>query len=57
MYGVALGPAIGWLYEGVDAVTKRNASTLQIIWNALEQFPGETSRLGSHARPAPTPDT
>ena len=41
MYGVALGPAIGWLYEGVDAVTKRNASTLQIIWNALEQFPGD----------------
>lgn len=40
MYGVALGPAIGWLYEGVDSVTKRNASTLQIIWNALEQFPG-----------------
>lgn len=28
MYGVALGPAIGWLYEGVDAVVKRNAATL-----------------------------
>jgi aryl-alcohol dehydrogenase-like predicted oxidoreductase len=41
MYGVALGPAIGWLYEGVDAVTKRNASTIQIIWNALEQYPGD----------------
>ncbi len=41
MYGVALGPAIGWLYEAVDAVTKRNAATLQIIWNALEQFPGD----------------
>jgi aryl-alcohol dehydrogenase-like predicted oxidoreductase len=41
MYGVALGPAIGWLYEGIDSVTKRNASTLQIIWNALEQFPGD----------------
>jgi aryl-alcohol dehydrogenase-like predicted oxidoreductase len=41
MYGVALGPAIGWLYEAVDAVTKRNASTLQIIWNALEQYPGD----------------
>jgi aryl-alcohol dehydrogenase-like predicted oxidoreductase len=40
MYGVALGPAIGWLYEGVDAVKKRNVATLQVIWNALEQFPG-----------------
>ncbi|HVR46976.1 MAG TPA: aldo/keto reductase [Candidatus Binatia bacterium] len=40
MYGVALGPAIGWLYEGVDAVRKRNVASLQIIWNILEQFPG-----------------
>lgn len=40
MYGVALGPAIGWLYEGVDAVEKRNAPSLQIIWNILEQYPG-----------------
>ncbi|HEY1976822.1 MAG TPA: aldo/keto reductase [Candidatus Baltobacteraceae bacterium] len=41
MYGVALGPAIGWLYEGVDAVEKRNAASLQIIWNILEQHPGD----------------
>lgn len=41
MYGVALGPAIGWLYEGVDAVVKRNVPSLQIIWNMLEQFPGD----------------
>ncbi len=40
MYGVALGPAIGWLYEGVDAVRVRNVATLQIIWNMLEQYPG-----------------
>jgi aryl-alcohol dehydrogenase-like predicted oxidoreductase len=40
MYGVALGPAIGWLYEGVDAVKQRNTATLQIIWNILEQYPG-----------------
>jgi aryl-alcohol dehydrogenase-like predicted oxidoreductase len=39
-YGVALGPAIGWLYEGVDAIVKRNCPSLQIIWNILEQFPG-----------------
>ena len=41
MYGVALGPAIGWLYEGVDAVVERNVASLQIIWNALEQYPGD----------------
>ncbi|MGB8519427.1 MAG: aldo/keto reductase [Candidatus Tumulicola sp.] len=41
MYGVALGPAIGWLYEGVDAIRKRNVASLQIIWNALERYPGD----------------
>ncbi len=41
MYGVALGPAIGWLYEGVDAVRERNVASLQIIWNMLEQYPGD----------------
>ncbi|MEO6913845.1 MAG: aldo/keto reductase [Candidatus Baltobacteraceae bacterium] len=40
LYGVALGPAIGWLYEGVDAVKRRNVASMQIIWNVLEQFPG-----------------
>jgi aryl-alcohol dehydrogenase-like predicted oxidoreductase len=39
-YGVALGPAIGWLYEALDAVRKRNVPSLQIIWNMLEQYPG-----------------
>ena len=39
-YGVALGPAIGWLYEGVDAARKRNVTNIQMIWNMLEQFPG-----------------
>jgi aryl-alcohol dehydrogenase-like predicted oxidoreductase len=39
-YGVALGPAIGWLYEGVEAVRRHNAASLQIIWNMLEQYPG-----------------
>ena len=41
MYGVALGPAIGWLYEGIDAVRNRNVASLQIIWNILEQYPGD----------------
>jgi aryl-alcohol dehydrogenase-like predicted oxidoreductase len=41
MYGVALGPAIGWLYEGVEAIERRNVASLQIIWNMLEQYPGD----------------
>jgi aryl-alcohol dehydrogenase-like predicted oxidoreductase len=40
MYGIALGPAIGWLYEGVNAVRTRDVASLQIIWNMLEQYPG-----------------
>jgi aryl-alcohol dehydrogenase-like predicted oxidoreductase len=51
IYGVALGPAIGWLYEGVDAVRARNAQSLQIIWNMLEQYPGnEQIRAADDAR-------
>ncbi|MBV8724369.1 MAG: aldo/keto reductase, partial [Candidatus Eremiobacteraeota bacterium] len=39
-WGVALGPAIGWLWEGVEAA-RRNAPVVQMIWNMLEQFPGD----------------
>ena len=39
-YGVALGPAIGWLYEGIDAIEQRNVTSLQMIWNIFEQSPG-----------------
>jgi aryl-alcohol dehydrogenase-like predicted oxidoreductase len=38
--GVALGPAIGWLAEGVEAIRRRNPSILQHIYNYLEQYPG-----------------
>jgi aryl-alcohol dehydrogenase-like predicted oxidoreductase len=38
-WGVALGPAIGWLYEGVEAA-ERNVASIQMIQNILEQFPG-----------------
>jgi aryl-alcohol dehydrogenase-like predicted oxidoreductase len=54
MYGVALGPAIGWLYEGVDAVRKRNVASLQIIWNALEQYPGKEQVDAAYASGADT---
>jgi len=39
-WGVALGPAIGWLWEGIEAA-RRNAPMVQMIWNMLEQYPGD----------------
>lgn len=39
-YGVALGPAIGWLYEGVNAIRERDITSVQHIYNMLEQHPG-----------------
>ena len=39
-WGVALGPAIGWLWEGIEAA-RINAPVVQMIWNMLEQFPGD----------------
>jgi aryl-alcohol dehydrogenase-like predicted oxidoreductase len=39
-YGVALGPKIGWLEEGVRAMRERNIAGLQMIYNLLEQDPG-----------------
>ena len=40
--GVALGPAIGWLDEGVSALEERGADVVQIIYNALEWIRGAT---------------
>ncbi len=39
-YGVALGPAIGWMYEGINAVRERDLTSVQHIYNMLEQHPG-----------------
>jgi aryl-alcohol dehydrogenase-like predicted oxidoreductase len=39
-WGVSLGPAIGWLWEGIEAA-RRNAPMVQMIWNMLEPFPGD----------------
>jgi aryl-alcohol dehydrogenase-like predicted oxidoreductase len=39
-YGVALGPAIGWLYEGVNCIREREITSVQHIYNMLEQYPG-----------------
>jgi aryl-alcohol dehydrogenase-like predicted oxidoreductase len=39
-YGIALGPKIGWLEEGVRAMRERDVSGVQMIYNLLEQDPG-----------------
>ena len=39
-YGVAVGPANGWLWEGIGAMRHRDIASLQIIHNVLEQHPG-----------------
>jgi aryl-alcohol dehydrogenase-like predicted oxidoreductase len=39
-YGVALGPAIGWLFEGVNCIRERDITSVQHIYNMLEQHPG-----------------
>ena len=39
-YGVALGPAIGGTLDGAAMMEQRAMTSLQIIYNALEQEPG-----------------
>jgi aryl-alcohol dehydrogenase-like predicted oxidoreductase len=39
-YGIALGPAIGWLYEGMNCIREREITSVQHIYNMLEQHPG-----------------
>ena len=39
-YGIALGPAIGWLYEGANCIRERDITSIQHIYNMLEQHPG-----------------
>lgn len=41
-FGVALGPAIGWLGEGVMTIRRRRPTVVQHIYNLLEQHPGQT---------------
>ncbi len=40
--GVALGPAIGWVQEGLHAARQRPIASLQTVFNILEQEPGLT---------------
>ena len=39
-YGVALGPAIGWREEGLEAIARRGIASVQTVYNLLEQQPG-----------------
>lgn len=49
-YGAALGPAIGWLYEGFDCIQRRNPHIVQHIYNMLEQYPGSHLQATPYAR-------
>jgi aryl-alcohol dehydrogenase-like predicted oxidoreductase len=40
--GVALGPAIGWVQEGLEALKTRPIVSLQTVFNIIEQEPGLT---------------
>lgn len=53
-YGVALGPAIGWLGEGVRAIRVRRPTVLQHIFNLLEQHPGRTIHAAAEDADADT---
>jgi aryl-alcohol dehydrogenase-like predicted oxidoreductase len=37
---IALGPAIGWTQEGIEAMNRKNISAVQTVYNILEQTPG-----------------
>src|SRR5438477_714953 len=46
-YGIALGPAIGWLYEGLKTIQERDVTSVQHIYNMLEQHPGRALHDGA----------
>jgi len=48
--GVALGPAIGWTEEGVSAIRNRPITSLQTVFNILEQEPGVTFAAEENVR-------
>lgn len=56
-YGAALGPAIGWLYEGVDCILQRRPTVVQHIYNLLEQFPGNHLHAAAYAGATPSSPT
>jgi aryl-alcohol dehydrogenase-like predicted oxidoreductase len=53
-YGIALGPAIGWLGEGVSTIRKRKPAVVQHIYNLLEQHPGRVIQDSARECGSPT---
>ena len=53
-YGIALGPAIGWINKGMNGIREREVTSMQHIYNMLEQHPGtriQTPRVRSERTP------
>ena len=49
-YQVALGPAIGWTQEGIEAMDRPNVSAVQTVYNILEQTPGNELMTKAHKK-------
>ncbi|MBM3214726.1 aldo/keto reductase [Candidatus Poribacteria bacterium] len=50
-YGGALGPSNGWLVEGKAAMRRRNLTSMQLINNLFEQYPGrELTETGAETQ-------
>jgi aryl-alcohol dehydrogenase-like predicted oxidoreductase len=53
VWGAAVGPAIGWLYEAVELCEREtDIGMIQMIWNILEQHPG-TAMIDAARRSTP----
>lgn len=55
--GIALGPAIGWMYEGIRCIEKRRITSVQHIYNILEQHPGAAMHHTARTADNGTKDT
>lgn len=50
-HGFALGPAVGWLGEGVLGIRRRRPGIVQHIYNLLEPFPGRAIQQAARDSP------
>ena len=48
--GFALGPGIGWRYEGIRGIERLAVTIVQHIYNLLEQYPGADIQDAAHDR-------
>jgi aryl-alcohol dehydrogenase-like predicted oxidoreductase len=49
VWGVSLGPAIGWREEGIQAMTNHHAKAVQTVYSLFEQNPGQEFCQTAHA--------